>query len=64
MGWRTTTTRLPAAFRVSTTARVVWLLPEPVRTAQMATTGTVASSIVSSGPRRTNDAPAAMAVAA
>ena len=39
--------------------RVVWLFPHPVRTAQTATTGTRASSIVSCGPRRTKFAPAA-----
>jgi hypothetical protein len=40
-------------------ARVVWLLPEPVRTAQTATTGTVAVSIVSRGPSSWKFAPAA-----
>ena len=44
---------------VSAIARVVWLLPEPVRTAQTATTGTVAFSIVSFGPSSSKFAPAA-----
>ena len=32
--------------------RVVWLLPQPVRTAHTATTGTRAASIVASGPEQ------------
>ena len=44
---------------VSATLRVVWLLPAPVRTAQTATTGTVASSIVSFGPSSSKFAPVA-----
>lgn len=39
---------------------VVWLLPQPVRTAQTATTGTEAVSIVASGPSSVKLAPAAM----
>ena len=46
---------------MSAIARVVWLLPEPVRTAQTDTTGTLASSIVSFGPNSTKLAPAASA---
>ena len=41
--------------------RVVWLLPEPVRTAQTATTGLDEVSIVSRGEIRRYDAPAASA---
>ncbi len=39
------------------TLRLVWLLPEPVRTAQTETTGLRLLIIVSSGPRRTKLAP-------
>ena len=42
-------------------AAVVWLLPEPVRTAQTATTGLDDASIVSRGESRRYDAPAASA---
>ena len=41
--------------------RVVWLLPEPVRTAQTATTGFSEVSIVSRGESSRNAAPAASA---
>ena len=46
------------------TARVVWDLPTPVRTAVTATVGTVALSIVASGPRSTKLAPAAITIEA
>ena len=46
--------------RIAATRRVVWLLPEPVRTAQTETTGLRLLIIVSPGPRRTKLAPAAM----
>ena len=39
--------------------RVVWLLPEPVRTAQTATTGLEEVSIVRCGESRLYEAPAA-----
>ena len=42
-----------------TMAREVWLLPEPVRTAQTAMTGFVDLTWVSLGPRREKEAPAA-----
>ena len=45
----------------SATRLVVWLLPEPVRTAQTATHGFVEVSIVSRGDNSVNDAPAASA---
>ena len=60
IGWRTATTRLPSSFSAPAIARVVWLLPTPVRTAVTATTGTSASSIVASGPSRRKFAPAAI----
>jgi len=41
------------------TLRLVWLLPQPVRTAQTETTGLVLLTMVSLGPSRTNVAPAA-----
>jgi hypothetical protein len=41
--------------------RVVWLFPEPVRTAQTATTGFDEVSAVSCGESSRNDAPAASA---
>ena len=41
--------------------RLVWLLPLPVRTAQTATTGLAAWSIVRSGPSSRKSAPAARA---
>ena len=59
IGWRTTTTRFPASRRVCATRRVVWLFPEPVRTAQTATVGTSALSVVSFGPSSVKLAPAA-----
>ena len=58
MGWRTTTTRTPLSRRMSATRRAVWLLPAPVRTAQTATTGTLARSIVDRGPISRKSAPA------
>ena len=59
MGWRTATTFFPASFSTPAMARVVWLLPTPVRTAQTATMGMHALSIVASGPSSTKFAPAA-----
>src|SRR5947199_9598586 len=61
MGWRRTATRLPASRRSAAMWRVVWLLPEPVRTAQTATTGFDEVIIVSRGASSRNDAPAASA---
>ncbi len=52
MGWRMATTRLPSPRKISHTRRVVWLLPLPVRTAQMATTGLLEVSMVCFGPIR------------
>ncbi len=57
MGCRTTTGVFPWSRKVAATFRVVWLLPEPVRTAHTATTGTFASSMVAPGPSRTKFAP-------
>ena len=42
---------------MSVTLRVVWLLPLPVRTAQMEMTGFVLLTIVGSAPARTKCAP-------
>jgi len=52
-------TRRPLALRMLATLRLVWLLPQPVRTAQTETTGLVLLTMVSLGPSRTNVAPAA-----
>ena len=62
IGWRTSPTRSPAASSSSPIRRLVWLLPQPVRTAVTATTGFVASSIVERGPRSRKSAPAASAI--
>ena len=51
IGWRRTATRLPSFRKSSATRRVVWLLPEPVRTAQIAATGFDDAIIVSCGER-------------
>ena len=60
LGWDVNSDNgLPASLSTPAIARVVWLLPEPVRTAQTETTGTVAVSIVARGPSRTKFAPAA-----
>jgi hypothetical protein len=42
---------LPLSRKIAATCRVVWLLPEPVRTAQTATTGFDDGSIVVTGER-------------
>ena len=47
----------PLVLRIWATLREVWLLPQPVRTAQTETTGFVLLTIVSSGPRRTKRRP-------
>jgi hypothetical protein len=52
MGWRTTTARLPCPRSSSTTRRLTAPLPQPVRTAHTATTGTRERSMVRRGPRR------------
>ena len=52
---------MPSARRSSATRLVVWLFPEPVRTAQMATTGFDEVSIVSCGDSSRKLAPAASA---
>ena len=49
----------PASRSIWPTRRVVWLLPHPVLTAQMATTGLTLGNIVAAGPRRRKSAPAA-----
>ncbi len=59
MGWRMAATRRPLALRIWATLREVWLLPQPVRTAQTETTGFSLLTMVSLGPSRTKDAPAA-----
>ena len=46
------------------TARLVWLFPQPVRTAVIAITGFVLLSIVERGPSRVKSAPAANAIEA
>ncbi len=52
------TTFFPAAVSSSTTLRVVWLLPHPVRTAVMATTGLVLFIMVRRAPIMVKSAPA------
>jgi len=64
MGWRTTTTFLPISRRRSDTRRLVWLLPDPVRTAHTEITGTLDSSMVSFQPIRRKSAPAARTIEA
>ena len=54
---------LPFALRISQTRRVVWLLPDPVRTAVIETTGFVDLTIVEAGPRSMKSAPAAFTAA-
>src|SRR3989304_4760643 len=51
MGWRTTATRSPAARKTPATKRARGLLPQPVRTAQMETTGREPGG-GEAGPRR------------
>src|SRR3989304_3259272 len=58
MGWRTTATRSPAARKTPATKRARGLLPQPVRTAQMETTGRGAGGIVAPAPRGGGAAPA------
>ena len=64
IGCRTAATLLPAALRILTTAREVWLLPAPVRTAQTAMTGLVLCSIVCRCPNMQKSAPQAFTSAA
>ena len=52
IGCRTSATLRPASSRIRPTLRLVWLLPQPVRTAQTETTGFSLSSIVAFGPSR------------
>ena len=59
MGWRMATTFLPSFCSAFTTARLVWLLPQPVRTAHTDTTGFVDWTMVASGPIRRKSAPLA-----
>ena len=59
MGCRTTTTRLPSSRNSRLTRRVVWLLPQPVRTAQTETTGWVERSMVAPAPSSLKFAPQA-----
>ncbi len=60
MGWRMATTLRPAALSTSATLRVVWLLPQPVRTAVIAITGFVLFIIVARTPIIVKSAPAAL----
>ncbi len=62
MGWRMAATRKPISRRINETRRVVWLLPEPVRTAQTETTGLVDLICVFFMPIRRKSAPAASTV--
>ena len=62
IGCRTSATLRPASSRMRPTLRLVWLLPQPVRTAQTATTGFVLSSIVAFGPSSVKSAPAASTI--
>ena len=64
MGWRMTATFLPRALRYSQTLRVVWLLPQPVRTAQTAMTGFLEGSMVCFQPMSRKSAPAALTMEA
>ena len=57
-------TRLPIDLRIEVIARDVWLLPQPVRTAQTAMTGLVDSSIVLRCPMMRKSAPAVLTMAA
>ena len=62
IGWRTRATLSPAPSRTRPTSRLVWLLPQPVRTAHTATTGLVLASIVERLPMSVKSAPAAIAI--
>ncbi len=64
MGWRMTATRRPRDLSRWESQRVVWDLPQPVRTAETAMTGTAARSMVRSGPSRRKSAPLASATEA
>ncbi len=57
-------TRRPASSSSWPTVRVVWLLPQPVRTAPIPITGLVLGSMVAAGPARRKSAPAAMTIEA
>src|SRR4030042_3266825 len=59
MGWRMAATLYPMLRKISDTRRVVWLLPEPVRTAHTETTGLVDFSWVVFIPISRKSAPAA-----
>ena len=61
IGWRIRPTRRPASSSERPIARLVWLLPLPVRTEQTATTGTGHGIIVARGPSSVKSAPAARA---
>ena len=56
-----TTTLRPRSRRIAAALRVVWLLPQPVRTAHTDTTGRLDTSIVSRVPSSRKSAPAATA---
>lgn len=58
MGCRTSTAFLPCRCSSLMTYRDSWLLPQPVRTAQTATTGLVEGSMVRAGATRPKSAPA------
>ena len=60
IGCRTAATLSPIFLRMSATRRVVWLLPEPVRTAHTATTGFVLLIIVLVALSTLKSAPAAL----
>ena len=62
IGCRTSATDRPCERRIRPTARLVWLLPQPVRTAVTAITGLTLFSIVDLGPSRVKSAPAASAI--
>lgn len=64
MGWRTTATRRPVARIRAATQRAMGDFPQPVRTAETATTGTADGSIVRPGPSSVKSAPQASATVA
>ena len=62
IGCLTSATFRPASSSACPTLRLVWLLPQPVRVAQTATTGFDEWSIVASGPISRKSAPAASTI--
>ena len=61
MGWRTTAARRPRARSSREIQRLTGDLPQPVRTADTAITGTPAAIMVRCGPSSMKSAPAASA---